>query len=239
MGAPRPPVLPMPAPSAPDQPPRPVSRQARSRRTEQALLDAALALFVERGVDAVPVGDIAAAAGVAPATIYRRFGDKEGLVREAFARFVDNALALLDAAPAAPARQGFVPLVADVTALVLGFSQANQRILQSAYAKALADDFYASRLVLLRARVFALLKERFLRHAGDIRHPEPAVAIDFALRQAVAMLSARIEAGRLEVDGGANDDRTFLRELLRSILSYLQVPYTEQAIDHALAARGL
>ncbi len=225
----------MPSPSAP----RPAPKQARSRRTEQALLDAALALFSAQGVEAVTVGEIAAAAGVAPATIYRRFGDKEGLVKEAFARFIDQALAMLDAAPAVPERQAFVPLVADVAALVVRFSQANQRMLQSAYAKALADDFYASRLVMLRARVFALLKERFLHRAGDIQHPQPAVAIDFALRQAVAMLSARMEASRLEVGDGANDDRTFVRELLRSILSYLQAPYTAQDIDRALTARGL
>lgn len=223
----------------PDLPARPAPRQDRSRRTEQALLDAALALFRERGVDAVTVGEIAAAAGVAPATIYRRFGDKEGLLKEAFARFVTDALAMLDAAPAPAGRPGFVSLVADVTALVWGFSQANQRLLQSSYAKALADDFYAGHLVTLRARVFALLRERFLLRTAEIGHPEPARAIDFALRQAVAMLSARLEAGRLEVRDGTMDDATFVRELLRSILAYLQVPYTAADIDRALAARGL
>src|SRR5512139_2726485 len=112
-------------------------RQDRSRRTEQALLDAALALFRERGVEAVTVGDIAAAAGVAPATIYRRFGDKEGLLKEAFARFTEGALEMLEVAPPVRPHRHFVALVADVTALVVRFSQANQRLLQSSYAKAL------------------------------------------------------------------------------------------------------
>lgn len=218
---------------------RPAPKQDRSRRTEQALLDAALSLFLARGVEAVTVSDIATAAGVAPATIYRRFGDKEGLLKEAFARFTDHALRMLALAPAPRPGRGLVPLAADVAALVVRFAQGNRRLLQSSYAKALADDFYAARLVELRRRTFALLKPYFLGHAGEIGHPDPELAIDFALRQAVAMLSARLEAGQLEVDEGAISDAAFVRELLRSILSYLQVPYTAQAIDRALAARGL
>lgn len=223
----------------PANPARPGPKQDRSRRTEQALLDAALTLFRERGVEAVTVGDIATAAGVAPATIYRRFGDKEGLLREAFARFTGEALQLLDLVPANQRQRSFVALVADIAVLTLRFSQSNQRLLQSAYAKALADDFYARHLVELRTRVFALLKDQLLHRAGEIGHPQPELAMDFALRQAVAMLSARLEAGRLEVGAGAMADDVFVRELLRSILSYLQVPHTAQAIDRALGARGL
>ncbi|MGB6580413.1 MAG: TetR family transcriptional regulator, partial [Streptosporangiaceae bacterium] len=45
-------------------------KRADARRNEQALLDAAAAVFVASGVDA-PVRDIAAAAGVGMGTIYR------------------------------------------------------------------------------------------------------------------------------------------------------------------------
>lgn len=220
-------------------PGRPGARQDRSRRTEQALLDAALALFTARGVEAVTVGDIAAVAGVAPATIYRRFGDKEGLLKEAFARFTAQAQAMLDAAPAVGPGRGFVPLAADVLALVWRFIRANQPLLQSSYAKALGDDFYAARIVELRARVFAHLRAVFLQRADEIGHPQPELAVDFALQLAVAALSSRLEAGRLEVSSHVTDDAQFARELLRSVLSYLQAPYTAQAIDRALAARGL
>jgi AcrR family transcriptional regulator len=218
---------------------RPGPKQDRSRRTEQALLDAALALFRDRGVEAVTVADIASAAGVAPATIYRRFGDKEGLLRDVFRRFTDSAVQLVALTPTLKTRHGFVACVADITALVLRFSQGNQRLLQSAYAKALADDFYAACLVEIRSHTFAALRAHFLAHADEIGHPEPARAIEFALRQSVAMLSARLEAGRLEVGEGAMSDAIFVRELTRSVLAYLQVPFTADAIDQALTARGL
>lgn len=213
--------------------------QARSQRTEQVLIDASLGLFLARGVDAVTVAEIAAVAGVAPATIYRRFGDKEGLLKETFRHFTDHALKMIESVPSSQPGRSFVSLIADVSVLVLRFSQANQRLLQSAYAKALADDFYAACLLELRGRIFTLLKQYFQHHSEQIRHPNPNVAIDFSLRQAVAMLSARIEAGRLEVGEGAISDALFVRELIRSILSYLQVPYTAAAIDKALTVRGL
>jgi AcrR family transcriptional regulator len=53
------------------------------RRTlsEQAILDAALALLAERGADAVTVRGIAARVGVAPNAVYTYFPDKAAVVR--------------------------------------------------------------------------------------------------------------------------------------------------------------
>jgi len=54
-------------------------KRADARHNEQALLDAAAAVFVASGVDA-PVRDIAAAAGVGMGTIYRHFPTRADLV---------------------------------------------------------------------------------------------------------------------------------------------------------------
>lgn len=59
----------------PGRPGRPRSEQA-----EQAIIDAALELFGERGVDGVCVEAVAARAGVGKATIYRRWSSKEDLL---------------------------------------------------------------------------------------------------------------------------------------------------------------
>ena len=54
-------------------------RRADARRNEQALLDAAAAVFVRSGVEA-PVRDVAAAAGVGMGTIYRHFPTRADLI---------------------------------------------------------------------------------------------------------------------------------------------------------------
>ena len=50
-------------------------------RNRAKVLAAAERLFAERGVDAVSMNDVAAAAGVGKGTLFRRFGDRAGLLR--------------------------------------------------------------------------------------------------------------------------------------------------------------
>lgn len=67
----------------------------RPRRSEQALLDAAAAVFVTSGVDA-PVREIAARAGVGMGTIYRHFPTRPELVVAVYRHQVE---ACADAGP--------------------------------------------------------------------------------------------------------------------------------------------
>jgi AcrR family transcriptional regulator len=55
------------------------SKRADARRNETALLEAAVAVFLESGVEA-PVRDIAAQAGVGMGTIYRHFPTRADLI---------------------------------------------------------------------------------------------------------------------------------------------------------------
>jgi AcrR family transcriptional regulator len=59
--------------------PAPSRKRADARRNEQALLEAAAAVFVVSGVDA-PVREIAARAGVGMGTIYRHFPTRADLI---------------------------------------------------------------------------------------------------------------------------------------------------------------
>ena len=74
----------------------PSVKRADARRNEQALLDAAAAVFVRSGVDA-PVRDIAAAAGVGMGTIYRHFPTRADLIIAVYRHQVD---ACAEAGPA-------------------------------------------------------------------------------------------------------------------------------------------
>ncbi|MEV2266376.1 TetR/AcrR family transcriptional regulator [Nonomuraea africana] len=65
---------------------RPPQERADAARNREKVLAAAAALFAAKGMEAVSMDAIAAAAGVGKGTLFRRFGDKSGL-----------AVALLDA----------------------------------------------------------------------------------------------------------------------------------------------
>lgn len=73
--------------SQPAQRARPAKR-ADARRNEQALLDAAAAVFARAGVDA-PVREIAVEAGVGLGTIYRHFPTRADLVVAVFRHQLD------------------------------------------------------------------------------------------------------------------------------------------------------
>lgn len=65
------------------------SDAARNRRV---ILDAAERLITERGVDAVSMDDIAAAAGVGKGTLFRRFGDRTGLIKALVNQYRDERI---------------------------------------------------------------------------------------------------------------------------------------------------
>jgi AcrR family transcriptional regulator len=77
-------------------------KRTDARRNEQALLDAAAAVFVASGVDA-PVRDIAARAGVGMGTLYRHFPTRADLVIAVYRHQVD---ACAEAGPALLASSG-------------------------------------------------------------------------------------------------------------------------------------
>lgn len=72
----------------------PPPQQERSRRKRDALLEAALALFAERGYEATSIEDIAHRAGVAVGGFYQHFASKRQLLLVLMNRLLDEADAL-------------------------------------------------------------------------------------------------------------------------------------------------
>jgi AcrR family transcriptional regulator len=59
---------------------QPHRERADAARNRRRVLDAAARLFASRGPEAVAMDEVAAAAGVGKGTVYRRFGDRQGLL---------------------------------------------------------------------------------------------------------------------------------------------------------------
>jgi AcrR family transcriptional regulator len=135
---------------------RPTTARARSREQRSARIEqVALELFRSRGFDQVTVEDVCAGAGVGPATFYRHFGTKEGVVfsyRNAFTTALRTAIDAAADLPE-PARltavlsqfAGFLESQSEMLALrdeiVLGHGRLLERtlIIQREMEAALAD----------------------------------------------------------------------------------------------------
>src|SRR3954463_12347129 len=97
--------------------------QERSRQTAARLLQAAEAVLEKRGLKGASVPEIARRAGVSPASIYRRFVDKDGLLREVFERFFERSIEI-NAAALEPSCWADQSLEKTVVALVSGMVSA-------------------------------------------------------------------------------------------------------------------
>jgi AcrR family transcriptional regulator len=85
-----------------DTPPVAGRRERKKAATRQAIADAALRLFLERGYDRVSIKDIAEAADVSTTTLFKHFPGKEALV---FDREEDREAELVAAVRGRPAGQ--------------------------------------------------------------------------------------------------------------------------------------
>lgn len=81
-------------------------RVARRDDTQQAILDAALALFAAKGVTSTTVDDIAARAGTAKGSIYYNFGSKDKVVEALMQRHALRLVQSLDTAAVRAGAQG-------------------------------------------------------------------------------------------------------------------------------------
>lgn len=199
--------------------------QERSRQTEARLLQAAEAVLSTRGLERTSIPEIAARAGVSPASIYRRFTDKEGLLREVFERFFERSIQSNDAA-LNPGNWKLKSLDASVGALVRGMvaGYSQERGLLRAvitYGEQHPHVALRRRARELRQRSIAAIERIVLLHAKEIRHPKPERAVNFGMQLIALALKERILPS-----GGKGEtplsDENLADELSRMLLGYLR-----------------
>lgn len=141
-------------------------REAKRLETMRRVQDVALGLFEERGFDAVSVEEIAAAADVGAASIYRNFGTKERLV------LWDEYDPLLFEGVTRALASGAPPFQAMVDAVCAGLGQ----FYRAERARVLRRTDLAVRTPALRAMAHTDLEQLRL---GLVRALTPAVADRF------------------------------------------------------------
>jgi AcrR family transcriptional regulator len=103
----------------------------RDQTRDEVILDATLAVLAEQGYDGMTIDMVAAQAGVARATVYRRWATKAGLVLSAVSRMSQDDVRL-DRLPDTGSLRG------DMTAMIIPFDDEQQQIRIQAMAGLLA-----------------------------------------------------------------------------------------------------
>jgi AcrR family transcriptional regulator len=204
--------------------PLPASQQ-RSRQTLDRLLAAAEDALREDGPDGATLRSIAQRAGVSIGIVYRRFPDKDTILRAVYIRFFER-VAALNATNLSSPNLAQLSLRTVIRRLVEGIAagyRANRSLLRALilYARTHDDADFKRRAAALNAAaldgIVALLEAR----ASEIDHPNPADAIRFGVR---AVASTLQEYLIFETPGTDHVDRdTVVSETTRLFLRYLGV----------------
>jgi AcrR family transcriptional regulator len=159
-----------------------MAERADAVRNREAILAAALRLIGEHGLDAICMEDVAAAAGVGKGTVFRRFGDREGLVSAVVARCARDwqaeadALLTADDRPAAERVVVFVGRLFDFVVESLPLVRALEQVTQGQECCDANFDLTLRRLAALIAQARPGCDADYFAHAllanlrGEVIH---------------------------------------------------------------------
>ncbi|GGK80386.1 TetR/AcrR family transcriptional regulator [Streptomyces flaveus] len=174
----------------------PPAQQARSRLTQQRILEAGTALLEEGGTEALTVAAVAARAGVSVGSVYRRFAGKDRLIAALQLDMIDHFRA--DTIRRfAPQRTEPTALVASAVAGLTGTYQAHERLMRVFLAAGATDPAVArvgSEAATDACHVFRQFLEPIL---PMIDAPEPELRLDVVYRLVYGACQNRVLYGEL------------------------------------------
>lgn len=200
------------------------AKQLRSRATTERLLVAARDLLSEGGVDAATLRAIADRAGVSLAIVYRRFPDKDAVLRAAYTRYFDD-VASTNARVLTGERLRNASLAQLAHIVVAGIANGYRRdrtLLRAfvLYARTHDDPEFRKRAATLNASAFAGVRRLIEAHRADMPHANPRLAVSFALSAVASVLAEHILFGD-ETSLPALSHRRVTAEVTRLFLTYL------------------
>jgi AcrR family transcriptional regulator len=193
---------------------RPAPTTERGADKREAILQAALELFVERGFHGTAVPEVADRAGVGAGTIYRYFASKEALVNELYQRQKSllSARILREFPLAASAREQFGTLWRRMAQYAkdepLGFAFLELHNHQSYLDK-------ESRAIEERITEFGMEFIRAAQLRGDIRNVEPMLLVGIVMGAFIGLVRRSAECGLILDDAAWNTAEQCVWEAIR------------------------
>jgi AcrR family transcriptional regulator len=199
-------------------------QQARSRLTVHRLVSATEALLAQGGLDAATVPAIASLAGVSVGVVYRRFPDKDNLLRAVYDRFFER---VKEQNFQRLGQQGFFEMtlpqrVRTFIGATVGFYRANRGLLRALqrYARTHPDNAFRRSVRKENRLRLSSVTALLLASRDQMSHPNPDAAVELALVAVGAVLNAIL------LEDEPLSDRTpdhLDEELTRMFLRYLGI----------------
>jgi AcrR family transcriptional regulator len=205
--------------------------QERGKQTLERLLDAAEQMLDFVGLEGATVPTIALGAGVSVGTVYKRFPDKDALLRAVHERFFNDLLAANQFA-LDPAKWTETPTIELVTTVIAGMveSYRSRKSLIRAlllYAETHTDSDFRAHAEARRIETLHLFEALLRDRKADIGHPQPERAIRFVAALFGHALDGSVvsETGTKDLLSGGTETAA---ELAKIVVGYLRVKGTER-----------
>jgi len=164
------------------------AHQARSRESLARLLQATVEVLDKYGIEGATIPRIAARAGVSPGTVYRRFPDKDALLREVCLRMLEaNYRQTAELfAPELWQDKSLAETARAVVDFILDRNRTHRGLVRALLIFTLQhpNAAFVRRSAVLREKTLHLVAELLLRRRHEIQHPDPEAAVNFALLMA-------------------------------------------------------
>jgi len=198
-------------------------RQDRSRRTLTRLAAAAGSLFAERGYEGTTVGDIAGRARCSVGAFYARFNDKESLFLhlhdQQCGQLLQRIEFLCDLFRAENA--SLEVMVRQTVRALFVFADDRRAMTRVFIQRSGTDPAFHERYARSWGEVRARLRPLLLARRQEIRHADPAHAVDFALQLIHAAWANDVLHHRVAQHTGQRTGEALIDDLTEACLAWL------------------
>jgi len=225
-------------------------QQHRSQETLDRILDAAESVLETKSFSEATLVEIMERAGVTVGAFYRRFPDKDALLHlmdeRFFAELYARGDAVLDPArwPLADAgpENGEIPradtsgtsststfgtsiarVIGEFTREAVGIYRARRGLLRSLFLRARSDPVIAASARQVNAHLIGRLRAVLMPRATEIRHPDPAYAIELGYMVLVGALRETTLFDDVWPERDASREVDLAAELTRVYVNYLGI----------------
>lgn len=202
------------------------AKQARSRRTLEAILEAAEQLLAERDFHQITMADLAKRAGCGVGTLYGRIPNKESLLACLYQRHGNLAEKMLGGLFAACEGAGLESRAQVLCRFAVDYCEANRGSIRAttAHLFAHADDVYGFRKSMTAD--FEQFAGLLAECREEIAHPDPLAASQFALLAVSDVAQSRVVFGDRVAVQLHYSKKTLVEQLTHLVLCYLRTPPT-------------